>query len=78
MVGWFVYTHRVVHYNIHIIQGIGDFFVQGFSSYKVSYAIFQLQKVVSKKHRAKVLTADFPYVVEGKITLVAVVQKSWF
>ena len=52
--------------------------MQGFSSYEVSYAIFQLQKVVSKRHRAKVSTADFPYVIEGKITLVAVVQKSWF
>ena len=29
-------------------------------------------------YRAKVSTADSSYVVEGKITLVAVVQKSWF
>ena len=34
--------------------------------------IFQLQRLVSKTHRAKVSTADFPYVVEGKIGLVAV------
>ena len=31
--------------------------------------IFQLQKLVSKTHRAKVSTADSLYVVEGKITL---------
>ena len=40
--------------------------------------IFQLQKLVSKRHRVKVSTADFPYVVQGKIALVAVVQKSLF
>ena len=35
--------------------------------------IFQLLKLLlSKVHRAKVSTADFPYVVEGKIALVAV------
>ena len=34
--------------------------------------------IISKTYRAKVSTADSPYVVEGKITLVAVVQKSWF
>ena len=42
------------------------------------YTIFQLQKLVSEIYRAKVSTADSSYVVEGKITLVAVVQKSWF
>ena len=36
--------------------------------------IFQLQKLVSKTYRAKLSTADASYVVEGKITLVAVVQ----
>ena len=40
--------------------------------------IFQLQKLVSKTYRAKVSTADSSNVVEGKISLVAVVQKSWF
>ena len=40
--------------------------------------IFQLQKLVNKTYRAKLSTADASYVVEGKITLVAVVQKSWF
>ena len=35
--------------------------------------IFQLQKSVSKMYRAKVSTADSSYVVEGKITLVAVI-----
>ena len=34
--------------------------------------IFQLLKLLSKVRRAKVSTADFPYVVEGKIALVAV------
>ena len=34
--------------------------------------IFQLLKLLSKVHRAKVSTGDFPYVVEGKIALVAV------
>ena len=42
------------------------------------YTIFQLQKLVSEMYRAKVSTADSLYVVEGKIALVAVVQKSWF
>ena len=37
--------------------------------------IFQLQKLVSKTHKAKLSTADALYVVDGKITLVAVVQK---
>ena len=40
--------------------------------------IFQLQKLVSKTDKAKLSTADASYVVEGKITLVAVVQKRWF
>ena len=35
--------------------------------------IFQMQKLVSKTYRAKVSTADSSYVVEGKITLVAVI-----
>ena len=29
-------------------------------------------------YRVEVSTADSSYVVEGKITLVAIVQKSWF
>ena len=29
--------------------------------------IFRLEKLVSKPHRTKVSTPDFPYVVEGKI-----------
>ena len=37
--------------------------------------IFQLQKLVSKTYRAKLSTADASYVVDSKITLVAVVQK---
>ena len=40
--------------------------------------IFQLQKLVHKIYGAEVSTADSSYVVEGKITLVAIVQKSWF
>ena len=40
--------------------------------------IFQRQKLVSKTYRAKLSTADASYVVEGKITSVAVVQKNWF
>ena len=40
--------------------------------------IFQLQKLVSKTYKAKLSTADASYVVEGKITLVAFVQKRWF
>ena len=41
--------------------------------------IFQLQKLLRKVYRAKVSTADslYMYVVEGKITLVAVMQKSF-
>ena len=41
--------------------------------------IFQLKKVLRKAYRAKVSTADslYMYVVEGKITLVAVMQKSF-
>ena len=41
--------------------------------------IFQLQKLLRKAYRAKVSTADslYMYVVEGKITLVAVMQKSF-
>ena len=40
---------------------------------------FQLQKLLRKTYRAKVSTADslYMYVVEGKITLAAVVQKSF-
>ena len=37
--------------------------------------IFQLQKLVSKTYKAKLSTADALYVVDRKITLVAVVQK---
>ena len=60
-------------------KACGDFFKQdlirptGFLN-----TIFQLQKLVSKTHRAKVSTADSLYVVEGKIFLVAVIQKSSF
>ena len=36
---------------------------------------FQLQKLVSKTYKARLSTADAFYVVDGKITLVAVVQK---
>ena len=36
---------------------------------------FQLQKLVSKTYKAKLSTADALYVVDSKITLVAVVQK---
>ena len=40
--------------------------------------IFQQQKSVSKTYKAKLSTAVASYVVEGKITFVAVVQKRWF
>ena len=39
--------------------------------------IFQLQKLVSKTYEAKLSTADALYVVDGKTTLVAVVQKRY-
>ena len=40
--------------------------------------IFQLQKLVSKTYRAKGQHLIHQNVFEGKISLVAVVQKSWF
>ena len=49
-----------------------------FSGTRFLNTIFQLQKLVSEAYKAKLSTADASYVVEGKITLVAVVQKSWF
>ena len=72
--------YRVVHHNIHMIQGmwrflcVGLFILRGFliQSFNI------IAEIGSKTHRVKVSTADSPYVVEGKITLVAVVQKSWF
>ena len=47
----------------------------GFFATRFLNTIFQLQKFVSKTYKAKLSTADALYVVDGKITLVAVVQK---
>ena len=53
----------------------GIFILRGFL---IQFFLLQKLVIISKTYRAKVSTADSSYVVEGKITLVAVVQKSWF
>ena len=58
-------------------KACGDFLCRVFCAMRFLNTIFQLQKLVSKTYKAKLSTADAWYVVEGKITLVAVVQKRW-
>ena len=53
----------------------GIFILRGFL---IQFFLLQKLVIISETYRAKVSTAESPYVVEGKITLVAVVQKSWF
>ena len=70
-------THAVVGYNIHMIQGIEISLCRAFCAMRFLYCNLSTAKI-SKTYRAKVSTADSSNVVEGKISLVAVVQKSWF
>ena len=75
-VGWFVLSSSLQH--SHDTRHVEISLCRAFRPMRVLNTIFQLQRLVSKTHREKVSTADFPYVVEGKIALVAVVRKSWF
>ena len=59
-------------------KACGDFLCRVFCAMRFLNTIFQLQKLVSKTYKAKLSTADASYVVEGEITLVAVVRKRWF
>ena len=71
-----------MRYKIHMIQVMWRFLCTGIfilRGFLIQFFLLQKLVIISKTYRAKVLTgADSSYVVEGKITLVAVVQKSWF
>ena len=58
-------------------KACGDFLCRVFCATRFLNTSFQLQKLVSKTYKAKLSTADAWYVVEGKITFIAVVQKRW-
>ena len=75
------FAHWVVCYKIHMIQIMWRFLCTGIFilwGFLIQFFLLQKLAIISKTYRAKVSTADSPYVVGGKITLVAVVQKSWF
>jgi len=61
--------------HLHDIRHVEISLGRVFCATRFFNTIFQLQKLVSKTYKAKLSTADALYVVEDKITLVAVVQK---
>jgi len=62
----------------HVTRHVEILLCKAFRAMRFLNTIFQLHKLVIKTYRAKVSTADSSNVVDGKVTLVAVMQKSWF
>ena len=74
LVGLFIPNSSLRH--SHDSRHVEISFCRAFRPMWFLNTIFQLLKLLSKVRRAKVSTADFPYVLEGKIALVAVLWKS--
>ena len=72
-------THSVVGYNIHMIQGMEISLCRAFCAMRLLYYNLSTAKISKyKTYWAKGQHLIHQNVVEGKISLVAVVQKSWF